>query len=141
MKKALKRFGSLNGKRIAMLGLAFKPETDDMREAPSIKIAHALVEHGAKVVAYDPVALENAKRILGDTIEYAASIHEATKNAEAVFVVTEWNEIKELDAAKIINNMKKPIIFDGRNCLDEARIKACRKIEYYPVGRPVIIIK
>lgn len=138
--KALYCLGNLNGKRITMLGLAFKPETDDMREAPAIKIAHSLTNLGAEVVAYDPVATDNAKKILGDTINYASSISEAILDADALFIVTEWREFKELDIKSIVNKMKQPIIFDGRNCLEEDKIRSCESIEYYPVGRPAIII-
>lgn len=123
-----------------MLGLAFKPETDDMREAPSIKIARSLTKLGAEVVAYDPVAIDNAKNILGDTIRFASSVHEATVDADAVFIVTEWNEFRHLDLETLMNTMKQKIVFDGRNCLEENRIRACKKIEYYPIGRPAIVI-
>ncbi|MEH7111261.1 UDP-glucose/GDP-mannose dehydrogenase family protein [Neobacillus niacini] len=138
--KALKRFGHLSGKKIAMLGLAFKPETDDMREAPSIPISAALSKWGAEVIAYDPVATENAKKLLGDSIKYAGSIAEAVYEADAVFIVTEWNEIKNQDLVEMIRNMKEPIIFDGRNCFSEDEIRACSAIEYYPIGKPSIII-
>lgn len=138
--KALKRFGELKGKKIAMLGLAFKPETDDMREGPSIPIAVELTKLGAEVVAYDPVATENARKIIGDTIKYAGSIHEAISEANAVFIVTEWNEVRGIDVAEMIWNMKEPIIFDGRNCLSEEKIRECISVEYYPVGKPPIII-
>jgi UDPglucose 6-dehydrogenase len=138
--KAVKRFGGLKGKKIALLGLAFKPETDDMREAPSIPISEALFKFGAEVVAYDPVATENARKIIGDKIKYAGSIDEAIFEADAVFIVTEWNEIKGLDVVKMIEKMKEPIIFDGRNCLSEEKIRACRSVEYYPIGKPPIII-
>lgn len=140
VKKALKRFdGHLSGKRIALLGLSFKPETDDMREAPSIKIAQELNNLGAQVVAYDPVATSNAKRVIGETITYADSLLEAITNADAVFVVTEWPEIKQLDIALLGKVMKNVILFDGRNCLDEEQIHSCKNIEYYPIGRPAII--
>ncbi|MBT2666953.1 UDP-glucose/GDP-mannose dehydrogenase family protein [Bacillus sp. ISL-4] len=138
--KAINRLGDLKGKKVAMLGLAFKPETDDMREAPSIKIARSLTKLGAEVVAYDPVAIENAKKILGDTIRFASSVSEATLDADAVFIVTEWNEFRQLDLEKLMNTMRHPIVFDGRNCLEEDRIRACKKIEYYPIGRPAIVI-
>ncbi|WP_017756711.1 UDP-glucose dehydrogenase family protein [Calidifontibacillus oryziterrae] len=139
--KALNRFGDLNGKKIAMLGLSFKPETDDMREAPSIKIAALLTKLGSEVVAYDPVATNNAKKILGNTIKYAKSVNEAVLNTDALFIVTEWNEFKNLDLSCIINKMAKPIVYDGRNCLKEEMITACEAIEYYPIGKPAIIIK
>ncbi|MFE4811632.1 UDP-glucose dehydrogenase family protein [Peribacillus simplex] len=138
--KAINRLGDLKGKKVAMLGLAFKPETDDMREAPSIKIARSLTKLGAEVVAYDPVAIENAKKILGDTIRFARSVSEATLDADAVFIVTEWNEFRQLDLETLMNTMRKPIVFDGRNCFEEDRIRACKKIEYYPIGRPPIVI-
>ncbi|SDM37481.1 UDP-glucose/GDP-mannose dehydrogenase family protein [Bacillus sp. OK048] len=138
--KALKRFGHLKGKKIAMLGLAFKPETDDMREAPSIPISAALSKWGAEVIAYDPVATENARKVIGDTIKYAGSIGEAVYEADAVLIVTEWNEVKNLDLAEMVKNMKEPIIFDGRNCFSEEKIRACGAVEYYPIGKPAIII-
>ncbi|TDL92334.1 UDP-glucose/GDP-mannose dehydrogenase family protein [Vibrio vulnificus] len=138
--KAINRLGDLKGKKVAMLGLAFKPETDDMREAPSIKIARSLTKLGAEVVAYDPVAVDNAKNILGDTIRFASSVREAAVNADAVFIVTEWKEFRHLDLKTLMTTMRRPIVFDGRNCLEEDRIRACKKIEYYPIGRPAIVI-
>lgn len=138
--KALKRFGGLKGKKIALLGLAFKPETDDMREAPSIPIARALTKYGAEVVAYDPVATQNARKIIGETIKYAGSIDEAVYEADAVFIVTEWKEVKNIDVAEMAEKMKEPIIFDGRNCFSEESIRACGAVEYYPIGKPAIII-
>lgn len=138
--KAINRLGDLKGKKVAMLGLAFKPETDDMREAPSIKIARSLTKLGAEVVAYDPVAVDNAKNILGDTIRFASTVREAAVNADAVFIVTEWKEFRLLDLKTLMTTMRRPIIFDGRNCLEEDRIRACKKIEYYPIGRPAIVI-
>ncbi|MBT2662882.1 UDP-glucose/GDP-mannose dehydrogenase family protein [Bacillus sp. ISL-45] len=139
--KALKRLGELKGKKIAMLGLSFKPNTDDMREAPSIKIARSLTASGAEVAAFDPVAASNARKVIGDIITYVDSAAEAAEEADALFIVTEWEEFTELDVKALLDNMKKPIIFDGRNCLDEAALKACGTIEYYPVGRPAIILK
>lgn len=138
--KAINRFGDLKGKKVAMLGLAFKPETDDMRESPSIKIARSLTKLGAEVVAYDPVAVDNAKKILGDTIRFASTVREAAVNADAVFIVTEWKEFRLLDLKTLMTTMRRPIVFDGRNCLEEDRIRACKKIEYYPIGRPAIVI-
>jgi UDPglucose 6-dehydrogenase len=140
VKKALKRFGDLTGKKIAMLGLSFKPETDDMREAPSIKIAHSLTQMGAEVVAYDPVAINNAKQVLGDIITYASSVYEAVSQADALMIVTDWKEFIQLDFASLVKKMNHPIIFDGRNCLEEEQLKACESVEYYPVGKSEIII-
>lgn len=140
VKKALKRFGELKGKKIGILGLPFKPETDDMREAPSINIAQSLTNLGAEVVAYDPVGTEQAKKIIGDTIQYASSVFDAVLGADALFIVTEWKEFTQLDLASLMKKMKYPIIFDGRNCLEEDRIRQCEKIEYYPVGKRSILI-
>jgi UDPglucose 6-dehydrogenase len=139
--KALKRFGEIKGKKIAMLGLSFKPETDDMREAPSIKIARALTAAGAEVTAYDPVAASNARKVIGDVITYVDSALEAANGADALFIVTEWEEFKQLEFKSLLDVMKQRIIFDGRNCLDEAVLKACGPIEYYPVGRTVFLKK
>ncbi len=138
--KAIKRFGGLKGKKIAMLGLAFKPETDDMREAPSIPIANALTKLGAQVIAFDPIATDNARKIIGDKINYAGSIGEAVFEADAVFIVTEWSAIKNIDVSEMTEKMKGPIIFDGRNCFPDEKIRACRSVEYYPIGKPAIII-
>ncbi|HAQ08221.1 MAG TPA: UDP-glucose 6-dehydrogenase [Bacillus bacterium] len=137
--KALNRFGSLKGKQIALLGLAFKPETDDMREAPSIIIARSLTRLGALVTAYDPVAIGNARKVIGNEIKYASTAMEASIGADAVFIVTEWKEFSQLELAELLKVMKQPVIFDGRNCLDEEKIKTCGPVEYYPIGRPGII--
>lgn len=139
--KAMKRFGELRGKKIAMLGLSFKPETDDMREAPSIKIARALTAAGAKVAACDPVAAGNARKVIGDVITYVDSALEAANGADALFIVTEWEEFKQLELKSLLDVMKQRVIFDGRNCLDEEDLKACGPVEYYPVGRPAVILK
>lgn len=137
--KVLSRFGTVAGKRFAMLGLAFKPETDDLREAPSIPISFELAEMGAEVVAYDPVATANAKKVIGDRIKYANSLLEAVQDVDALLIVTDWNEFKEMDLQKIGRMTEKLIIFDGRNCIDEHKIAALPAVEYYPIGRPAII--
>ncbi|WP_077215464.1 UDP-glucose dehydrogenase family protein [Bacillus dakarensis] len=137
--KALKRFGDIKGKKFAMLGLAFKPETDDMREAPSIIIVKELVRLGASVSAYDPVAMGNAQKVIGDEIEYASNAFEAIADADALMIVTEWNEFKNLDLQKALDEMKQPIIFDGRNCFREEQLEDIKNIEYYPVGKPPFI--
>lgn len=138
--KAINRFGELKEKKFAMLGLAFKPETDDMREAPSIKIANSLVKLGAKVVAYDPMAIDNAKKILENTITFSNSVCEAVMDADAVFIITEWDEFKNLDLVRLTKILKQPIIFDGRNCFEEEKIRSCMTVEYYSVGRAPIIL-
>ncbi|RKQ29700.1 UDP-glucose dehydrogenase family protein [Oceanobacillus halophilus] len=137
--KALSRFGDLNGKKIAMLGLSFKPETDDLREAPSIVISNELINQGARVSAYDPVAMNNAKKVLNTQVEYAKSPEEAVLDADAVFIVTEWKSFVESNWKQLVKEMKSPIIFDGRNCLKEEEIIKCEQVEYYPIGKPKII--
>lgn len=138
--KARIRFGSLNGKAIALLGLSFKPGTDDMREAASIVIAEMLVEEGAVVKAYDPVAAANARKTLPQEVVFADSIDDAVRDADAVFIMTEWDEIRNVDIGKAVSLMKEPVIFDGRNCfsLDEMLLHG---VEYYSVGRPAVINK
>ncbi|MGG4489370.1 UDP-glucose dehydrogenase family protein [Metabacillus idriensis] len=134
VRKAKERFGSLEGMKIALLGLAFKPETDDMREAASISIANELVEEGAEVAGFDPIAAENAKKVLPECVMYAEQIEEAIKWADAVFIVTEWKEIVE--KALFMTNlfMEKPIIFDGRNCYTDEDFSHL-EVEYISVGR------
>lgn len=130
--------GDMEGKQVAMLGLAFKPNTDDMREAASIVIANDLVKMGAKVVAYDPIATENAKRILPNEVQYVYSVEEAVKNADVALIVTEWDDIKEFPIEQYIDLMKQPIIFDGRNCHGLEYVKKFN-VDYYSVGRPAVV--
>jgi UDPglucose 6-dehydrogenase len=106
--------GNLKGKHIAILGLAFKPDTDDMREARAIPIINQLIKEGAKVTAYDPVAIPTAKSIFKDKIEYANSTIECLKNADCCILVTEWDEFKKLTPEDFIKTMKQPVLIDGR---------------------------
>ncbi len=110
--------GELKGKKIAVWGLAFKPQTDDMREAPSRVLIKALLEEGAEVHAYDPVAMPEAKRIFGDNIIYGATPYEVLQDADALLLVTEWAEFKFPDFEKIKQLMTTPLIIDGRNVYD-----------------------
>jgi UDPglucose 6-dehydrogenase len=135
--KAKEYFGSLRGKTIAMLGLAFKPNTDDMREAASIILAQELVLAGANVVGYDPIAMDNAKKILPEAVNYADSALEAIHNADAAFIVTEWDEICSLTTEQFKENLKEAVIFDGRNCFNIEEMKEA-KLDYFSVGRPVV---
>jgi UDPglucose 6-dehydrogenase len=106
--------GKLRGRRIALLGLAFKPDTDDIREAVSLKIINKLLEEGANVTAYDPAAIPNVQKMLGGKISYSASALECIKDADCCIIVTEWNEFKELIPDDFLRNMKNPVVVDGR---------------------------
>lgn len=135
VKKILRHFGgNLKGKTIAVLGLAFKPDTDDMREAPSIGIVHALVGAGATIRAYDPVAIPNAKKVLGSGILYTKNAFEAAEGADAVIVITEWNEFRQLDIVRLAKGLKDRVLFDGRNIYDPSYVKRLGFV-YYGVGR------
>src|SRR3990172_7406661 len=112
------QLGSLEGKRIAILGLAFKPDTDDMREARVIPIINMLIQESAKVIAYDPVAIPVARTIFKDGIEYAGSAVDCLKNADCCILVTEWDEFKRLKPDDFIKNMRRPILVDGRRIYD-----------------------
>lgn len=137
--KLLSHFGgNIKGLRIAIWGLSFKPNTDDMREAPSVVIIKKLIEAGAKVSAYDPVAMDEAKRILGNTIDYADAPYGATKDADALLLVTEWQEFRNLDFLLLADNMKRRIIFDGRNVYDPEEMKE-RGFTYFSIGRKPIL--
>jgi UDPglucose 6-dehydrogenase len=110
--------GNLEGKRIAILGLAFKPDTDDMREARVIPIINQLLKEGANVIAYDPVAVKMAKSIFQNKIQYASSAIACIKNADCCIIVTEWPEFRKLTPEDFVKNMKQPILIDGRRIYD-----------------------
>lgn len=124
----------IKNKTFAVWGLAFKPKTNDMREAPSITVINALLESGADVVAYDPKAMEAAFSIFGDKIKYAKNSYQALENADAMILLTEWNEFRRPDFDKIKHLLKRPVIFDGRNQYDSKRL-ASRGFEYISVGK------
>jgi UDPglucose 6-dehydrogenase len=126
--------GSLVGKRIAMLGLAFKPDTDDMREAASLVLSARLQSEGATVVGYDPVAEDRARQLL-PTVEIAASPLDALEGADAAVLVTEWPQFAELDWSEVAKRMKNPLLVDGRNFLDPETLRAAG-IVYEAIGRP-----
>ncbi|MBI6038284.1 UDP-glucose dehydrogenase family protein [Clostridium perfringens] len=139
-REAKKRFGDLKRKKVAVLGLTFKPGTDDLREAPSIVNVRRLLDEGAEIVAYDPVGIENFKKLYPTEIEYVNNPGEALKDADMAFLFTEWKEIKGIELSVYETLMKTPIIFDGRNCYELKDIKK-GKIEYYSVGRKKIVNK
>jgi UDPglucose 6-dehydrogenase len=126
--------GPLENRVIAVLGLAFKPNTDDMREAKSIEIINLLLEAGATVRAYDPVSMDNARKVLPTLVEYADSPYAAAKGADAVALVTEWNEFKFLDLERLRSVMRKPVICDGRNLWEPERMRRLG-FAYHAIGR------
>ena len=138
IKKAKKIVKNFNNIKVAILGLTFKPGTDDLREAPSIPNIQLLLEEGANIYAYDPVGIENYKKLLNKNIVYTKNPEEALKDAKVAFIFTEWNEITSLSLVKYKELMEDAIIFDGRNCydLEEALIS---NVEYYSIGRDAIV--
>ncbi len=134
VKKATDFLGKISGKKIAILGLSFKPQTDDLREAPSLKIIDKLLDEGARVSAYDPVAMENAKKITGDKVIYSQDAYDALKDADLAILVTEWNEFKELDFGKVAKVMRNKAIIDGRNIYNPDTLKSLG-FQYSGIGR------
>ena len=133
VQKARKVLGDVRGKTIAIFGLSFKPNTDDMRDAPSIDIIELLQKDGAEIRAYDPQAEKNAKKVLKDVVFYSDP-YEAAKGADLVIIVTEWNEFKEMNLTKLKEIMNKPVIIDGRNIYDPNKLRRLG-FEYTGVGR------
>ena len=127
-------FTSLQGKTIALWGLAFKPRTDDMREAPSIAIANGVLEAGGRVVAYDPQALETARTVLDRRVAYAANAYDALRGADALAIVTEWNAFREPDFERMRALLRSPVIFDGRNLFAVEQMRA-EGFTYFSIGR------
>ena len=126
--------GSLDGKQIAIWGLSFKPRTDDMREAPSITMIEALLEAGAKVVAFDPQAHRAARAIFGSRITLAGRSYDALQGADALGILTEWNEFREPNFSRMRSLMRAPVIFDGRNLFDLEQMRV-HGFTYYSIGR------
>lgn len=128
----------LKGKKFAMWGLAFKPNTDDIREAPALYMIDALVAEGASVCAFDPEAMPNVKQLLGDKIDYAENQYDCLKDADALIIATEWNEFRTPNFLKIVTSLKTKVIFDGRNLFDTGAIKELG-FYYESVGRATAI--
>src|SRR5436190_20216 len=135
MEKAL---NAMDGRVIAVLGLAFKPNTDDMRDAKSIEVVSGLLAAGAVVRAYDPVATANARRVLPGAVEYCDSPYDAATGADAVALVTEWNEFKFLNLERLRAVMRRPLVFDGRNLWEPERMRRLG-FEYHSVGRKPVL--
>jgi len=132
VQKAKNELKTLKGRKIAILGLAFKPDTDDMREARSVKIINQLLKQGAKVTTYDPMATSNAKKILKARVNYASSAIECLKNADCAILVTEWKEFKKLEPEDFTLNMRKPILIDGRRIYNPEKFS--KKLRYVAIG-------
>lgn len=137
-RKAKQEFGSLKGMKVAVLGLTFKPGTDDLREAPSIPNVRRLLDEGAEIVAYDPVGVNNFKKLFPTEITYVNSPEETLVDADMAFIFTEWNEIKSVELSKYVEIMNTPIIYDGRNCYDIKEVEKYN-IDYHSVGRYAVL--
>jgi len=135
--KVLSALWTLPGKRLAALGLAFKGDTDDIRESPAIEIVRRLLEAGATVAAYDPAAMERAKAVLPPSakLRYAAGLYEAAKDADAVLILTDWKEFAQIDLARLNDAVRFPIVIDGRN-LYKPQDMLDHGFTYVSVGRP-----
>jgi UDPglucose 6-dehydrogenase len=133
-----KMLNPMDGRVIALLGLAFKPNTDDMREAKSIEVICGLLAAGASVRAYDPVATANARRLLPAAVEYCDSPYDAANGADAVALVTEWNEFKFLNLERLRAVMRRPLVFDGRNLWEPERMRRLG-FEYHSIGRKPVL--
>ncbi|MDX1395964.1 MAG: UDP-glucose/GDP-mannose dehydrogenase family protein [Gemmatimonadota bacterium] len=140
VEKVLARFGEdLSGRRFAMWGLAFKPETDDMRAAPSLTIARSLLEAGAEVTAHDPVAIDAAREhYLGDSIRYAQDEYSACEGADALIVVTEWLQYRRPDWGAVAERLSDRVVFDGRNIYEREKMRQ-EGFEYYSIGRGAVV--
>jgi UDPglucose 6-dehydrogenase len=135
LQKMQKHFGSLEGKRIAVWGLAFKPRTDDMREAPAVPLIHGLLAGGASVQAYDPEAMRIARTIFGSSVTFADSSYGALEGADALALITEWNEFREPDYGRMKSLMRTPVVFDGRNIYKADTVRS-QGFTYFSMGRP-----
>jgi UDPglucose 6-dehydrogenase len=137
LKKIISRYGEdLKGKMFAIWGLAFKPKTDDMREAPSIVIIRGLLERGAEIRVYDPEATKEARKIFGERIDYAENNYEVLRDADAVVLVTEWNIFRNSDFDKVKSLLKEAVVFDGRNQYSPSEMLQ-KGFEYYSIGRQI----
>jgi UDPglucose 6-dehydrogenase len=127
--------GELKGRRIALWGLAFKAGTDDMREAPSLTLIDALLDEGVSICAHDPAAMDHARALVGNRIDYAETNYEALEGADALVVVTDWNEYRHPDFARVKRTLKQPVIVDGRNLYDVEKMRELG-VRYVSIGRP-----
>ena len=140
VKKIRKHYPAIEGLHCAVLGLAFKPETDDLRDAPSIANVSLLLEEGAEVRVWDPVALESARAIYGDRLEYCQTIERAVEGADVCLILTEWEEVRRFDLSLYRQLMKNAVVLDGRNCYD-IRAAAAAGIVYDSIGRQCVTLE
>ena len=132
--KLTRHYGSdLHGRRITLWGIAFKPETDDIREAPAVVIIRRLIDAGADVTVYDPAAMDECRRIFGDSIAYASDKYDALVNSDALLLVTEWKEFRLPNFTLMRSIMRKPLLIDGRNIFDRDEVLAAG-FEYEKIG-------
>ena len=130
----MKELGNVDGLKIAVWGLSFKPNTDDMRSAPSIAIIEKLLSKGAKISAYDPIATREAKKVFNNRIEFSENMYDCLNGAEALLLVTEWSQFKEPDFVKIKKLLKRPLVVDGRNIYSPAKMREIG-FTYISIGR------
>ncbi|MFD7525283.1 UDP-glucose 6-dehydrogenase TuaD [Paenibacillus chitinolyticus] len=138
IEKLEKAVGNLTDKKIAVLGLAFKPNTNDVREAPSLTLIPKLLEKGARVQAYDPIAVEEARRYLPDSVVYTQDLYDAVRDCDACVILTEWKEVVTMELDQLRELLRKPVIIDGRNCFALERMRQ-EGFEYYSIGRPEVL--
>lgn len=135
--KIKRYFGNISGKHFALWGLAFKPNTDDIREAPAIEMIEALLKEGATVSAFDPEAMKNVKQVLGTKINFCETPYDCLENADALIIATEWNEFRTPDFDRMLSLLKDPVIFDGRNVFDVHTMEK-KGFHYESIGRPLV---
>jgi UDPglucose 6-dehydrogenase len=133
-KKACKRLITFSGLKVAVLGVTFKPGTDDLREAPSLENIPLLLEQGADIHLYDPVGMDNFKKLYPEGLTYADSAREALEGAQACFILTEWQEFKEIKPEEFKRLMRTALVYDGKNLFDLKEMKNAN-VEYYSIGR------
>jgi UDPglucose 6-dehydrogenase len=134
LRKVRSALWTLRGKHLGVLGLAFKGGTDDIRESPAILIVQALMQEGCRITAYDPAAMERTQEVMSSGIKFASSAYEAATDADALLILTEWEEFANLDLRRLNDELKYPIVIDGRNLYDPA-VMAANGFTYYSVGR------
>src|ERR1700728_4584306 len=134
LRKVRSALWTLRGKNLGVLGLAFKGGTDDIRESPALFLVQALLQEGCRITAYDPAAMERAQDAMNSTLKYASSAYEAARGADALLILTEWEEFANLDLSRLNQELKYPIVIDGRNLYD-SEVMAAQGFTYYSVGR------